>query len=299
MKLRISISIVVIAIWAFTFDAVSQQFPLGLSVNGPQVELSWPTAISNAVQGQVFPEYQVQYSFDLKSWQSLAGRVHGIQSLSDPVLKVALDPQPGPVFYRVIGNPNSITTNETGTGGAQVLGYDSEFSTRLGQIGQLSVQDFATNGANITYLPQLTWDPTTAQYWTNFSSTIMHTDSVKDYEVLGGASTNFPYNYVLDADEMAIFKTNGFVVSERLGSASFGDAYYRIFNADLPVFITADSVLHAWHRSYQNMLEELEELELSTLLERVITNCQHSCLQPGSNMGTGRSATASWMPITF
>ena len=271
MRAKASVAGVVVAITAFGFQAVSQQFPIELKANGPQIELSWPTTMSDAVQGRVFPEYQVQYSLDLKSWQSLAGRVQGIQGLSGPILKVDLDSQQEPVFYRVIGNPTSGATNETGTGGAQVLGYDSEFATRLGQIGQLSVHDFGTNGGNITYLPQLTWDPTTAQYWTNFNSTGLYTDSVPDWETIGG-STNFPYNFVLDTNELSIFKTNGFVVSERLGSASFGDAYYRIFNADLPVFITGDSVLHAWHRSYQTMLEELEELELSTLLEQVITN---------------------------
>jgi hypothetical protein len=286
MRVRAPIAGVVVAIWAFVSDAVSQEFPLGLSANGVQVELSWPTAMSNSVQNQVFPEYQIQYSFDLKSWQSLAGKVKGIPGVSGPVLKVTLDQQQGPAFYRVIGNPNSGATNETGTGGAQVLGYDLEFSALLTQIGQLSVQDFATNGGNISYLPQLTWDPTTAQYWTNFSSTNVYNDSVPDYRSFS-SSTNFPYNFLLDADEMAVFKTNGFVVSERLGSASFGDAYYRIFNADLPVFITADSVLHAWHRSYQNMLEELEELELSTLLERVITNMSAQLPETWQQYGNG------------
>ncbi|MBN2493429.1 MAG: DUF3160 domain-containing protein [Deltaproteobacteria bacterium] len=36
------------------------------------------------------------------------------------------------------------------------------------------------------------------------------------------------------------------------------DVYYRVFAADLPVFISADSVLHAWHRSYDELLEQSE-----------------------------------------
>lgn len=201
----------------------------------------------------------------------MGGRVRGIDGLSGVRLTLSLPQGPGPVFYRVIADPNSSTTNETGTGGAEVLGYDSVFSTLLNQIGQPSIQDFATNAGIIGYLPGLTWDPTTAQFWSNFNSTITHNDSVP-VAYPPGLSTNIPYNYVLDTNEFALFLTNGFVVSERLGSATFGDAYYRIFNADLPVFVTADSVLHAWHRSYQSMLEELEEIQMATVLQLVISN---------------------------
>jgi len=42
---------------------------------------------------------------------------------------------------------------------------------------------------------------------------------------------------------LATFRTNGFVVSERLSDKSFGDIYYNIFVRDLPVFITTDSIL--------------------------------------------------------
>jgi hypothetical protein len=44
-------------------------------------------------------------------------------------------------------------------------------------------------------------------------------------------------------EELALFKKNGFVVSERMGASSFGEMFYRIYSRDLPVFITADAVL--------------------------------------------------------
>jgi hypothetical protein len=34
--------------------------------------------------------------------------------------------------------------------------------------------------------------------------------------------------------------------------------YFAIYARDLPVLITADSILHAWHRSYDDILVELE-----------------------------------------
>ena len=266
-------------------------FPLALIEKGPQVELSWPTAVTNdSGTATLLPEYEVQYSMDLTNWKALGGKVRGIDGLSGPVLSLSIGRQSGPVFYRVKADLSSQARNETGLGGADTMGYDAQFLNRVTQLGQLSVQDFSTNAPKVSYLPQLTWDPTTALFWTNFSSTNLHDDFVQDFRTMQGpayVSTNITYNYLLDTNEAGIFQTNGFVVSERLGSASFGDAYYRIFNADLPVFVTADSVLHAWHRSYQRMLEELEEAELSSLLNGIIDNLSAQLPQTWQRYGQG------------
>jgi len=289
MKPRAFISAAFGGLLAFSsaqFVVEADPFSLTLQPSGQRVQLSWPAAITNAGQGVILPEYEIQYSTDFYNWKPIGGKVRGIRGLSGPLLNLSLDCQAGSMFYRVAADPTSQATNETGSGGAEVFGYDSVFSSRLDQLGLLSVQDFATNAGTISYLPQLTWDPTTAQFWTNFSSTNLHSDNVPVWYP-SGSSTNIPYNYVLDTNELGVFMTNGFVVSERLGSASFGDAYYRIFNADLPVFVTADSVLHAWHRSYQTMLAELEEVHLSMLLERVITNMSQQLPQTWQQYGQG------------
>jgi hypothetical protein len=62
----------------------------------------------------------------------------------------------------------------------------------------------------------------------------------------------------LHQDERAKLIQNRFVSSERLGSTSYAALYHRIYEHDQPVFITADSVLHAFHKSYDAMLEQLE-----------------------------------------
>ncbi len=143
------------------------------------------------------------------------------------------------------------------------------------------MEDVATNASTAQYVPELTWDPTTAQFWTNFDSTNVF------YMQYGNWNPPISYNFQLTPQERAIFMTNGFVVSQRLGSPTFGDAYYRIFNADLPEFITADSVLHAWHRSYQSMLSEIEELTLATLLEQVLTNMSAQLPATWQQYGSG------------
>ena len=220
--------------------------------------------MTNGNQAVLFPEYEVQTSADLLHWQPIGGKVRGIDGRSGSLLSLSFDKQPGPIFYRISAEPNSQTPNQTGSGGAEVFGYNDQFQKEIQPLDQLSVGDFATNGANINYLPQLSWDPTTAQFWTNFNSTNLL--SLRYYY------TDLFYNFRLDTNELPRFLTNGFVVSERMGCPTFGDAYYRIFNADLPVFVSADSALHAWHRSYQSMMEELEEVQLSTLLSGIISN---------------------------
>ena len=62
------------------------------------------------------------------------------------------------------------------------------------------------------------------------------------------------FDFRLSPQELTVFKRNGFVVSERLRTYSFAEGYYRVWNDDLPVFITTDSLLQAWHRSYDAML---------------------------------------------
>jgi hypothetical protein len=69
-------------------------------------------------------------------------------------------------------------------------------------------------------------------------------------------------NFTLDKNEMQVFQKNGMVVSERNGSKSFADAYLMLYNTHLPVFISLDSILHAWHESFDAMLEEIESTKL-------------------------------------
>ncbi len=225
-------------------------------------------------QGTVFPEYTVERSTDLINWEPIGGKVRGQASLSGPTLNLSLDALAGPNFYRVLVDPSAPGVQETGSGGAEVFGYNSQLSAELARLGFMSVETFATNAPQPPYLDQLSWDPTTAQFWTNFYS------------------SGYPYDFRLDTNELAVFRTNGFVVSERLGSASFADAYYRIFNDDLPVFITADSILQAWHRTYDSMLEELEELQLATLLEQLIINSAAQLPQTWGQYGSGPLANS-------
>ncbi len=77
----------------------------------------------------------------------------------------------------------------------------------------------------------------------------------------------------LSEAELRRLDTLGFVVvaAREAGGAGPVDLYYRVFAADLPVFISADSILHAWHRSYDDILEQTEQDVLRSSLDGVLT----------------------------
>jgi hypothetical protein len=75
----------------------------------------------------------------------------------------------------------------------------------------------------------------------------------------------------LTTDEMALLKNNGFVVSDRLAFEDFSNAYAYIYWKDLPVLITTDSILHAIHKTYDDLLMRLEAEMLAPQLVAFLT----------------------------
>jgi len=71
-------------------------------------------------------------------------------------------------------------------------------------------------------------------------------------------STLTVFLYNLTDYENSLIQSNGFMVSERLSRSTFGEAFLEIYQKDLPVFISTDAILHAFHRSYDRILEHVE-----------------------------------------
>ncbi|MFQ6676267.1 MAG: DUF3160 domain-containing protein [Fidelibacterota bacterium] len=76
--------------------------------------------------------------------------------------------------------------------------------------------------------------------------------------------------YDLTPDEKAILVDHRFVVSERLSFGSFGVAFHDIYGKDLPVFLSTDAILQALHRSYDQILMDLETAILSQRLQALL-----------------------------
>ena len=84
------------------------------------------------------------------------------------------------------------------------------------------------------------------------------------------------YKYKITEGEKSLIKQNGFVVSERLSEGSFGHQFENIYHKDLPVFISSDAILHAFHASYNKILKQTELYILIDKLNTLLENLQNS-----------------------
>jgi hypothetical protein len=91
----------------------------------------------------------------------------------------------------------------------------------------------------------------------------------------------------LDADEQAALATRGFVISERTRYPTFVYGYNAIYAADLPVYVSADSILYAVHESYDAVLMTIETNALIPALARMLDGMR----------GALASGAASELPV--
>src|SRR3989304_1413086 len=97
---------------------------------------------------------------------------------------------------------------------------------------------------------------------------------VNDEEALYFDSIDAYYN--LTEFEKSLIQDHGFMVSERLSKISFGEAILEIFHNDLPVFVSTDAILHAFHVSYDRILKDVEVGMLEDRLITLLTNLKNS-----------------------
>ena len=74
----------------------------------------------------------------------------------------------------------------------------------------------------------------------------------------------------LNDAEQAVLESSGLVISERQSFPTFTYGYDSIYAADLPLFVSADSILNAVHRSYDRILQQLERQELLPSLDHML-----------------------------
>lgn len=92
-----------------------------------------------------------------------------------------------------------------------------------------------------------------------------------EYDLESAVYYDLISNHIQLSDaEKAMLEQNGFVVTDRLNWTRFVEAYAWIFKNDLPVVVTSDSILHAVHQSYSNVLQELELSVLKPELTRFL-----------------------------
>jgi hypothetical protein len=79
--------------------------------------------------------------------------------------------------------------------------------------------------------------------------------------------------YKLTPAEKSLLMKNGFVVTERQQTQTFIDQFRDIYFRDLPVFISTDAILHAFHASYDEILKEVERQFIIPKLKEILTGC--------------------------
>jgi len=239
---------------------------LSLQRSAAGLELAWPATARQADGTVVRPFFEVQRSRDLHTWQPAGERLRLDATSLDSSLHVPLG-APGPqAFYRLLSvEPPRVA--RLGQGGAEVFGYAGALRDERERLGQVTPAEFeALFRIGADYLPGLSWNPTTARFWDRFN---LDPDQANEGKPPGDAGWR-AFDTRLAGEELAVFKRNGFVVTERLGGASFGEVFHNLWHAELPVFISADALLQAWHRTYDAMLEETEETHLLTLVQAML-----------------------------
>lgn len=119
--------------------------------------------------------------------------------------------------------------------------------TDLGSLQGLSAEGFASK-YSVQFTPSLGYDPLSAQ----------RLDLVQASSL------------ALNGPEQSALAQNGFVISERRRFPSFVYGYSTIYMADLPLYVSADSILYAVHESYDAILASLEVAALSPTLNRLL-----------------------------
>lgn len=70
----------------------------------------------------------------------------------------------------------------------------------------------------------------------------------------------------LTQDEISLLNSHSFMVSERLSYPSYIEGLYELFKKDLPVYLSADMILHSVHKSVDNILIDVERSYLADKL---------------------------------
>jgi hypothetical protein len=93
----------------------------------------------------------------------------------------------------------------------------------------------------------------------------------------------------LSPEETRLLAKSGVVSVDQRVPYTMGSAYEQIFQRDLPLLVTTDSVLHALHKSFDRMLQELETGVFSDAISAVLDDA-HARLATAAAQPAGADA---------
>jgi hypothetical protein len=180
-----------------------------------------------------------------------------------PALAVSSAPSATPVAGEDAASRSLAAAPSTDAGsGARAL---AQFRGFLKEQGDLEVPDlFQRLGLAKVEEARLPFDPTTVPYFELIA------DELK-----------------LTGNEVRTFRERGLVSVDHQRPYSMGSVYYAIYTRDLPVLVTSDSILHAFHRSYDEVLKSLETSLFTTVIDGALA---------GASAELARSSTRATTP---
>ena len=98
--------------------------------------------------------------------------------------------------------------------------------------------------------------------------------------------------YSLTPGEIGLLSKNSFMVSERLSFDNYFRAYHDVYVKDLPVYISSDALLHAFHRTYSNALRDIERTALRTAIRSALDSIHATILKEDNLERQGLSIQA-------
>jgi hypothetical protein len=139
-------------------------------------------------------------------------------------------------------------------------------SSVAGQSG-FSPEDykaFLQNNKNLTAEELLERNPPQTTYYSS-RETLPDLKNIPWFDSINEALS-------LTEDERELLKNNYFVVTERLKSYSWLNAFVNLYSADLPLFLSTDFILFSLHQSYDNILKSIEVKMLEPNLVELINS---------------------------
>ena len=172
----------------------------------------------------------------------LAAACGGSSGKKDP-------PGPQPIGQRPVEPGSMVTPGMPATQQAELDRVKASLATVEKLDAPGLVQRYPT-----TFTDKLSYDPASAQFLDLIEASPLR----------------------MNIDEKAVLAKNGFVISDRQRFPAFPYGYQAIYSADLPVFISADSIMHAVHRSYDDILKQIELTSLRAELEALLSTMRAS-----------------------
>lgn len=132
----------------------------------------------------------------------------------------------------------------------QVADPERQFNDLLARQADLTYRQLFESTPRREYVEKLSFDPADVKFYNETVERLQLTE-----------------------DERDKLRRLGFVSVDHDQRYSFGALYHAVYTHDLPVLITTDSILHAMHRSYDDLLKEFESAYFTFALDETLRKC--------------------------